>query len=88
MIANALTNYSVPELAKHWRCSVSFVVGLIESGDLKAINLARPESKRAKYVITAQAVQEYQSRRIVTMEREIHRPQFARRTTRMAGHFG
>lgn len=52
-----------PKLARRWGCKPETVIGLIRSGELQAIDLARPGSLRPRYRISPEAIADFERRR-------------------------
>jgi len=60
------TKFSVPYLAKMWGVSSSKICGFIQSGELRAINLASTRDKRPRYAIDLADIQAFErSRQVV-----------------------
>lgn len=62
MIERSLTP---PQFAKRYGRAVEKVIRWIESGELVAINVATTTSGRPRYVITPEAIEEFEKRRRV-----------------------
>ncbi len=58
-----LESFTPPRLAKRWLVKPDKVLRFIRSGELRAINVASFGSLRPRYVITAEAVAEFERRR-------------------------
>lgn len=55
--------YTLAQLCERWQCSHSHCLNLIRSGALPAINIGT--KGRARYVVTADALSEFENRRTV-----------------------
>jgi len=55
---------TIDELAKAWRVTPDHVRGLVRSGQLPAVNIARsPGAKRAQWRITPEGLQQFKAAR-------------------------
>lgn len=55
--------YSLAQLCERWQCSHSHTLNLIRSGKLPAINIGT--GGRARYVVSAEAVEDFENARTV-----------------------
>jgi hypothetical protein len=49
------------EVAMLWRCTAEHVLDVIRDGRLRAFSLSKPGSKRPRWLITDEAIAEYES---------------------------
>lgn len=59
------TKISVPYLAKQWGVSTAKIIGWIQAGQLKAINVADGPKKRPRYLIDVADIQTFEAARQV-----------------------
>lgn len=57
------SGYSLADIAERWSCSHSHVLNLVRSGELTALNIGT--GRRARYVVMADALEEFETRRTV-----------------------
>lgn len=69
-----------PELAHRWRCKPEKVIAWIKAGELAAVNVAN-RGKRARWVVSPQAIADFEQRRAA----EPARCQQRTRRNRLAG---
>lgn len=55
---------TVTDLMRRWKCSHSHVLNLIRTGALVAIDIST--GKRSRYVVTSEALEDFEQRRTVT----------------------
>ncbi len=73
---------SPPQLAKEWGVATNKVLGLIKSGELRAINLASTKEKRPRYAIDRTDVEAFEQSRLVHPESKSVRRQKATTTVK------
>ena len=59
----ASTYLTPPELAARYRCKPAKIISAIRRGDLAAIDLSEPGSKRPRYRISPAAIEAFERRR-------------------------
>jgi hypothetical protein len=57
--------FTPPQLGKRYRCKPSKIIALIRAGELRGIDTALPGSSRPRFVISPEAVAEFERRRSV-----------------------
>jgi transposase len=57
------TGYTVRDLARRYRVGVARVIGWIDRGELRALNRRDDRSARPAYVVTPEALAEFERRR-------------------------
>jgi hypothetical protein len=57
--------FTPPKLAKFWGISPDKITALIKAGQLDAIDLASPGSKRPRYSISEESIVAFEARRAV-----------------------
>jgi len=59
-----MRGYTVAELALRWRCSPDRIRNFIRRGELTALNTAERRSGRPRFVVTPEALAEFESGRL------------------------
>ena len=58
--------YNLTEIATRWGCCHSSVLSLVKSGQLTALDISSNPSGRARYIVSADALDEFELRRTVS----------------------